>query len=468
MRVGLSLLCASLCAAGFAQDKPNFVVIFIDDMGWGDISANGQKNYTTPNIDRLAREGIRFTDFYAMSPGCSPSRAALLTGCYPQRVSIPGVLGPNSKIGLNPSETTLPELLKEQGYATAMYGKWHLGVTPPLSPLNHGFDEFFGLPYSNDMWPGLGKNWKPLMLFEGNEEIEEVKTLEDQDQLTRRYTERAVSFIRSQKDEPFFVYLPHSMVHVPIGVSSGFKGASGHTIYADAVMEIDWSVGQITSVLRELGLDDETMVIFTSDNGPWLPFGDHAGVTGGFREGKGTTFEGGMREPGIFWMPGRIPAGQVSSEIATTMDILPTIARLAGASLPENKIDGHNIWPLLSGAPGAKSPTSALFYYWPGELQAVRVGDWKLHVPHNHRHQEGPPGTDRKSAGQVTRRIGLSLYNLKDDPFETKNLAQDFPSVTWRLIELMNEMRADLGDTGRKMKGSGRRPPGRVLGSARA
>jgi len=461
MRAGLTAFFACASALALAQDKPNFIVIFIDDMGWGDISANGQTNYQTPNIDRLAAEGMRFTDFYAMSPGCSPSRAALLTGCYPQRVSIPQVLGPDSKIGLNPAETTIAEMLKEQGYATAMYGKWHLGVTTPLMPLNHGFDEFFGLPYSNDMWPVNGKTWPPLYLYEGNEPVKHIASLEDQDQLTRLYTERTIDFIKRHKDEPFFVYLPHSMVHVPLGVSTAFKGASNHTYFGDAVMEVDWSVGQITSALRELGLDDETMIVFTSDNGPWLPYGDHAGVTGGFREGKGTTFEGGMREPGIFWMPGRIPAGQVSSEIATTMDVLPTIAHLAGARLPEKRIDGHDIWPLLTDS-AAKSPTKALFYYWPGELQAVRVGDWKLHVPHSHRHQKGPGGKNGESAGQVMVNIGLSLFNLKDDPYETTNLAQEYPEVTWRLLELMNDMRNDLGDTGRRMQGTGRREPGRV------
>ncbi|MCH7945478.1 MAG: sulfatase [Armatimonadetes bacterium] len=449
-----------------AQERPNFIIIFLDDVGYGDLSSYGQTNYQTPHLDRLAAEGTRFTDFLVASPACSPSRAALLTGCYPQRVSVPGVLGPASKTGLHPDEITIADILKGQGYATAIVGKWHLGVTPPLLPLNQGFDEYFGLPYSNDMWPGLGKDWPPLMLYRGNEPVEEVKTLADQDQLTRRYTEFAVDFIKRKKDEPFFLYFPHSMGHVPLGVSEPFKGSSGHNYYADAMVEVDWSVGQIMKTLREEGLDRNTLVLFTSDNGPWLPFGDHAGVSGPLREGKGTTFEGGMREPFIAWWPGRVPAGRVSDTFVNAMDFLPTIARLAGTTEPQDRIiDGRDIAPVLFGETEV-SPHRYFFYYWPRQLQAVRAGDWKLHLPHSHRHQEGTPGTGGKSAGQVQRQIGLSLYNLRRDVGETVNLADEYPEVVARLLKLAELARPDLGDSLTDRTGENVRPAGKISGSA--
>ena len=468
MRSWLALLVVLVGGLAQAQERPNFIIIFLDDVGYGDLSSYGQTHYQTPHLDRLAAEGTRFTDFLVASPACSPSRAALLTGCYPQRVSVPGVLGPASKTGLHPDEITIADILKGQGYATAIVGKWHLGVTPPLLPLNQGFDEYFGLPYSNDMWPGLGKNWPPLMLYRGNEPFEEVKTLADQDQLTRRYTEYAVDFIRRKKDEPFFLYFPHSMGHVPLGVSESFKGKSGHTYYGDMMLEVDWSVGEIMKTLREEGLDRNTLVLFTSDNGPWLPFGDHAGVSGPLREGKGTTFEGGMREPFIAWWPGRVPAGRVSDTFVNAMDFLPTIARLAGTVEPQDRIiDGRDIAPVLFGETDV-SPHRYFFYYWPRQLQAVRVGDWKLHLPHQHRHQEGPPGVGGKSAGQVQRQIGLSLYNLRRDVGETENLAAEYPEIVERLLRMAELARRDLGDSLTKTTGENVRPAGKISGSARA
>jgi arylsulfatase A len=345
-----------------SADKPNIVIIFCDDVGYADIGVFGAKGYETPNLDRMAAEGVKFTDFYAAASLCTPSRAALLTGCYPQRVGLPSVLGPADKIGISDQEQTIAEILKPMGYATACYGKWHLGHHPKFLPTRHGFDEYFGLPYSNDMWPyhPTNKSFPDLPLIEGERIIEYNP---DQTQLTTWYTERAVRFIEKNKDRPFFLYLPHSMAHVPLFVSDKFKGKSERGLYGDVMMEIDWSVGQILSTLKRLDLDEKTLVIFCSDNGPWLSYGDHAGSAEPLREGKGTSFDGGHREPTVMRMPGTIRSRIVCNEPASTMDILPTIAKLAGAKLPAHRIDGKDIWPLMTGVPGAKSPHEAFLYY---------------------------------------------------------------------------------------------------------
>lgn len=448
-------------ALAVASRPPNVVVIFCDDLGFGDLSCYGNRAYKTPNLDRMASEGMRFTNFYAASPACSPSRAALLTGCYPVRVSVPEVLGPDSETGLNPQETNIASMLRPLGYATACVGKWHLGVKN-LMPTRQGFDTFFGLPYSHDMWPANGKNWPPLWLYKDDAPIEEIKSLDDQAQLTKKYTRFASDFIRANKNRPFFLYLPHSMPHVPLAASRSFLGKSGAGLYGDVIQEIDWSVGEILKTLRQAGLDKNTLVFFSSDNGPWRPYGDHAGSTGGLREGKGTTFEAGFREPGIFRWPGKIPAGSVSNEVATTMDLLPTIASLAGAKLPEAKIDGHDIRPLIFAEPGAKTPWKWFYYYWPDQLQAVRSGDWKLHVPHKHRHQTEPAGRNGKPAGEVTAEIGLALFDLSKDPAESTNVADQHPDVVRRLMRLIEIGRRELGDTITKSKGTDVRPPGKV------
>lgn len=457
-------------SSGEAGDDrpPNVIVFFADDMGYADLSCFGSEVCSTPRLDELAREGMRWTDFYSASPGCSPSRAALLTGCYPQRVGMPTILGPSSSHGLNPSETTIAELLRDRGYATAMVGKWHLGFgAKHLMPLEHGFDEYFGLPYSNDMWPyhygdqdrGLigNPNWPDLPVIDGHETVELNPR---QESLTPRYTERALDFIDRSADRPFFLYFAYSHPHVPIAASDAFRGRTGKGLYADMVAEIDDSVGQVVDRLREHGIDDETLIIFTSDNGPWTRFGNHAGSTGPLRGDKGTTFEGGMRMPCVAWWPGRIPAGTVCREVATTMDVLPTVAALAGAGLPELKIDGHDIRPLLFGEDGATSPTDAFYYYWPGELQAVRVGNWKLHVPHEHRTVE-EAGHDGTPGRQGKARIELSLFDLASDPGESVNLADSRPEVVAELMQLIERARADLGDTGTNNPGTGRRPSGR-------
>jgi len=461
---------ASGCANGLqasaneGRDRPpNFVVIFIDDMAYADIGPFGARDYPTPNLDRMAAEGVRFTDFYAAASSCTPSRAALMTGCYPQRVGLPDVLGPNAKIGISDQEKTIAEVLKPLGYATACYGKWHLGDKLKVLPTRHGFDEYLGLPYSNDMWPRhpeAPQAYPDLPLIEG----ERVVAYDpDQTQLTTWYPERAVRVIEKNKDRPFFLYVPHSMVHVPLHVSDKFKDKSGKGLFADVVMEIDWSVGQILSTLTRLGLDRNTMVVFCSDNGPWLSYGDHAGCAAPLREGKGTTFEGGQREPTLFWWPGTIPAGKTCNELTSTMDLLPTMARLAGAQLPEHKIDGKDIWPLLAGQAGAKSPHEAFFFYQSFALEAVRSGPWKLHFPHAYRTLgDGPRAVGGVPAKYKQAKTELALYNLETDIGEQHNVADQNPDVVARLQRLADAMRQDLGDSARKAEGTGRRPSGQV------
>ena len=443
------------------ERKPNFVIIFCDDQGYADVGCFGAQGFNTPNLDRMAEEGIRFTDFHASTAVCSASRASLLTGCYPERVGILGALFPESKIGISDEEVTIAEIVKEQGYATAIYGKWHLGDALPFLPTRHGFDDYFGLPYSNDMWPKhptIGDQFKPLPLIEGEKVIE---YLDDQTYLTTWYTERAVKFIEANKDRPFFLYVPHSMPHVPLYVSDKFRGKSRKGLYGDVIMEIDWSVGQILETLKEQGLDRNTLVIFTSDNGPWLSYGDHAGSAGNLREGKGTMFEGGMREPCIMRWPGKIPAGAVCSELATTMDILPTLTGLAGGKLPEHKIDGHDIWPLMTAQAGAKTPTGVYFCYYAGELQAVRSGKWKLHFPHAYRTMAGRPGGTGGLPEPYSRdEIGLELFDLENDAGETTDVAKEYPEVVERLQELAEQAREDLGDKLTGRLGKGVRAPG--------
>jgi arylsulfatase A len=441
-------------------DKPNVVIIFCDDVGYADIGVFGARGYETPNLNRMAAEGVKFTDFYAAASSCTPSRAALLTGCYPQRVGLPNVLGPADKIGISNEEQTIAQILKPLGYATACYGKWHLGHHPKFLPTRHGFDEYFGLPYSNDMWPyhPTNKSFPDLPLVEG-ERIVEYNP--DQTQLTTWYTEHAVRFIEKNKNRPFFLYVPHSMAHVPLFVSDKFKGKSERGLYGDVMMEIDWSVGQILATLKRLGLDEKTLVIFCSDNGPWLSYGDHAGSAKPLREGKGTSFDGGHREPTVMRMPGTIPAGIVCDEPVSTMDILPTVAKLTGAKLPAYQIDGKDIWPLMTGVPGAKSPHEAFFYYRSYALEAVRSGKWKLHLPHSYRTLAGRPGGRGGMPAEYEQaKIGPALFDLQNDIGEQHDVSAQHPAVLERLIGLAERMRQDLGDSARKMPGQNRRPPG--------
>lgn len=469
------LLCAALpvLAQTPAARLPNFVVIFADDLGYADVGCFGAKEIQTPHLDRMAAEGMRFTSFYAAQAVCSASRAALLTGCYPNRIGLLGALGPKSKTGIHDHELTIAEVLKPRGYATAIFGKWHLGDAPCFLPTRHGFDEYFGLPYSNDMWPfhpehvnlppDVAKRkagYPELPLIEGDRVAISPVTAEHQAQLTTWYTERAVRFIERHRDRPFFLYVPHAMPHVPLFVSDKFKGKSAAGLYGDVIMEIDWSVGQILDALQRHGLDERTLVVFTSDNGPWLLYGNHGGSAKPWREGKGTMFEGGVRVPCIMRWPGRIPAGRECRELAATIDLLPTFARLAGADLPTDRIlDGKDIGALLGGGPEARTPHDAYYFYYGRELQAVRSGKWKLHFPHGYPQPE-PPGGDGLPGKYAQRRIGLELFDLESDPAETTDVAARHPEVVRRLEAIGERARADLGDSATKREGAGVRPVG--------
>jgi arylsulfatase A len=433
---------------------PNFVIIFADDLGYGDLSCYGAELISTPRIDQMAEEGVRFSDFYSLAPICTPSRASLLTGCYPMRVGLPNVLDPWSDIGIHPDEIALAELLKPRGYATACIGKWHLGHQAEFHPQRHGFDYYFGLPYSNDMhMTPKGNEGVPLM--RGEEVIEKPA---DQSTLTKRYTEESIRFIRENKDRPFFLYLPHTFPHIPLFASESFQGTSDAGPYGDAVEEIDWSTGQILDALDECGLDRDTLVIFTSDNGP-----ENRAVressAGPLRDGKFSTFEGGMRVPFIARWPKRIKPGTECREIAAMFDLYPTLAGLADANLPTGRIiDGKDIWPLLAGERDARTPHEMLFYYRASQLQAVRSGKWKLIVDYADKKYTS---ADRKEF--ELRKHEPHLYDLSTDIGETKDIANENPDVVERLMALAEKCREDLGDAMPDRKGKNVREPGKAV-----
>ncbi len=444
-----------------AAPLPNVVLFFVDDLGFGDVGVHGCRGYATPNIDRLAREGVELTDFYVSQPVCSASRASLLTGCYAVRVGISGALGPHSAVGLDPDETTLAEVFKSRGYATAIFGKWHLGDRPELLPLSQGFDEYYGIPYSNDMWPYHPERpgaWGDLPTLEGDRV---VGYNTDQNRFTGDFTARSVDFIERHRGEPFFLYIAHPMPHVPLHASEAYRGTTERGLFGDVVSEIDASVGAVLEALERTGLDERTLLIFTSDNGPWLSYGDHAGSAGPFREGKGTTFEGGVREPFFARFPGHLPAGRRFAAPVMTIDLLPTLAGLIGAPPPERKIDGLDIWPVLER--GAPSPHEALFFwYHSGSLEAVRMGDWKLHFPHAYRTMRGrAPGTGGIPGKYAQAKTGLELYDLATDPGESHDLAAEQPEVVARISALAEEMRRRLGDRLTGTKGEEIRSPRR-------
>ncbi|MDZ4404041.1 sulfatase [Prosthecobacter sp.] len=458
--------------ASFAATSPNIVIIFMDDMGYADVGCFGAQGYQTPNIDKLAAEGRKFTNFHVAQPVCSASRTALLTGCYPNRVGIHGALGPSAKHGINADEMTIAELVKQKGYATAAVGKWHLGSLPQFLPVKHGFDEYYGIPYSNDMWPYHPQAKKgaypKLPMVENDRIVDEEITPEDQTHLTTDYTERGVRFIQKNKDKPFFLYLAHSMVHVPLFVSDKFKGKSGKGLFGDVMMEVDWSVGRIIDTLKENGLEDNTWVIFTSDNGPWLSYGEHAGSAGPLREGKGTCWEGGTRVAGLMKWPGKIPAGTTTDTMMMTIDLLPTIAHVIDAKLPEHTIDGLNCWPVVSGEPGAKNPHDFYaFYYEQNQLQAITSGDgrWKLQLPHSFRSlpTDLPKATGGKPVNyKPVKIVQPELYDLYTDISESKNLAAGNPDEVARLQKFADTIRAELGDSLMKLpKGAGSREAGK-------
>jgi len=415
-----------------ADATPNIVLIFIDDLGYADIGPFGNQEVRTPHLDKFAAEGMKFTSFYA-TPVCSMSRACLMTGCYNTRVSVPGVLFPNSTVGLNPGEITLAEIVKQKGYATCAIGKWHLGHHPEFMPLRQGFDRFFGLPYSNDMQAGR-KNMPPLPLYDDEKVIE---TQPDQSQLTRRYTEQAVKFIRDHQGAPFFVYLPHTMIHGPLAASEAFLGKSKMGLVGDAIEEIDWSVGQIMAALQELKLDENTLVIFSSDNGP---AGSRAAPP--FRGSKGSNFEGGVREPCIMRWPGKIPAGTTCNQIAGNIDILPTFAKLVGAEPPKDRIlDGRDISPLMFD-PNSGPVRDTHLYIGGTQAAAIRQGDWKLFLkgdPLKKKAKEEAAPKPKSKGGPVP-----SLYNLAADPGETKDVAAANPEIVARLKQELLDRDAEI------------------------
>lgn len=471
---GMLLLLPNLVAlagaAGDAERLPNFIVIFCDDLGYADIGPFGAEGHETPHLDRMAREGMKFTDFYVGRSFCTPSRAALLTGCIPTRVGIGGNFGPHSKTGLNPDEMTIAEVLKAKGYATACFGKWHLGHLPKFLPPNQGFDEYFGIPYSNDMWPFHPnvrhlpmeqrlQRWPHLPLYAGTRIINPQVSAEDQVHFTTQFAERAVQFIQTHREGPFFIYLANPQPHVPLFVSKKYQGASQRGLFGDVIREIDWGVGQIVAALQQHSIDEQTCIVFTSDNGPWLLYGDHAGSAKPLREGKGTNFEGGFRVSCLMRWPGRIPTGQTCREVAGAIDLLPTFARLAGAPLPPYKIDGKDIAPLMFAAPGARSPHEVFYHYDGGNrLMALRSGKWKLMFAQDFNSPIpgscGIPGTSRR------RHIELSLFDLENDIGETTNLADEHPEVVQRLRAYAAKIREQLGD-GKQNAGTQRRPLGR-------
>jgi len=458
---------------------PNIVIIFTDDQGYADVGVFGARGFQTPNLDHLAAQGRIFRNFHVAQPVCSASRTALLTGCYPNRLGIHGALGPRSKVGISSNEMTLAELVKQRGYATAIFGKWHLGDAPQFLPVRHGFDEYFGLPYSNDMWPlhpdrlKLPANdpkrtgYPELVMFEGDKVVIPQITHEDQNQLTTWYTEHAVRFIEKNQARPFFLYLAHNMPHVPLHVSDKFRGKTVRGLYGDVIEEIDWSVGQVMDALERTGVAGNTWVIFTSDNGPWLCYGEHAGSAYPLREGKGTCWEGGTREPCIMRWPGKIPAGTESKQMLMSLDLFPTIAKLIGAELPNHRIDGRDVWPIISGENRAKNPHSAYwFYYEVNQLQAVVTGDgrWKLQLPHTYRTLAGKPGgRDGLPVPYEQRKLEKAeLYDLVNDISEVTDVAARHPDLVKRLEGEAEKAREELGDALTKRTGKGVREPGRV------
>lgn len=446
-----------------ASERPNIILIFADDLAYGDLGIYGAKGWTTPNLDQLAEDGTRFTQFYVPHAVCTASRAALLTGAYANRLELYGALDHTAKHGLNPEETTIAELLKANGYQTGMVGKWHLGHHPEFLPTRQGFDSYFGLPYSNDMWPNHpeSKNYyPPLPLIEGEKAI---AYLEDQQELSSWYTYKSLEFIEKNQEKPFFLYLAHNMPHVPLYVSDKFKGKSEQGLYGDVMMEIDWSVGEIRKKLKELGLEENTLVIFTSDNGPWLSYGGHAGLQGGLKEGKGTSWDGGIRVPAIFTWPGKIPAGTVQNQSAMTIDILPTLAKLTGSPLPKLKIDGSDIWSLVMGEKGSLKPYFA--YYNTNELQAVIYGKWKLVFPHTYR--TIPVGTELRNDGIPVKYSHIKLekaqlFDLAKDPGESMDVSAQNPEILTQLNGFADQARADMGDSLTGKVGIGNRKAGRI------
>ena len=432
------------------ERRPNIIVIFTDDQGYNDIGIFGSPDILTPNLDQMATEGMKFMNFYVAQAVCSASRAALLTGTYPNRLGIHGALDHSSENGLNPNETTIAEMLKPLGYKTAIFGKWHLGHHPEFLPTNQGFDEYFGIPYSNDMWPNHPETkdyYPPLPLYENNTVIDTVWT--DQSMFTTWFTEKSVDFIKRNKEKPFFLYLAHPMPHVPLFVSDKFKGKSKRGLYGDVIMEIDWSVGEVLKALKENDLEENTLVIFLSDNGPWLSYSGHSGSANPLKEGKGTSWDGGVKVPTIMKWKGKIPMGKVQKNPAMSIDILPTIASLTGAQLPSLRIDGLDISSMLKDNT-ATSPQEAYFvYYNRNELQAIVMGDWKLYFPHRYR-SLAPDQVFRDDGIPIKYAMinleEMELFHIPTDPSEKNNVINENPHVVDLFLKLADKAREDMGD----------------------
>lgn len=455
---------------------PNVIVVFIDDEGYGDVGVYGATGFETPNLDQMAAEGMRFTNFYSAQPVCSASRAGLLTGCYPNRIGFFGALFPWDTTGINTEEWTIAEMFKDKGYATACFGKWHLGWQKEFLPLQHGFDEYTGVPYSNDMWPRSNvtgeltpdNKWSTrypeLPLVNGNETTGRLTSLKDQDGLTTLYTEKAVDFINRKADEPFFLYVPHSMGHIPLGVSDKFRGKSEQGLYGDVMMEIDWSVGEINKALEANNIADNTIIIFTTDNGPWLNYGNHAGSAGGLREGKTTSWEGGQRVPFIVKWPGKTPKGTVCNQLACAIDLLPTFAGIIDGKMPAKKIDGVNITSLLQGDFASTPRETILYYHGKNNLNGVRKGNWKLVLPHTYASYDTKPGMDGAGGARVRTTIDApELYNMMRDPGEQYNVIEYHPEKVAEIMEVVEQARKDLGDLNVEIpKGSENRTIGQL------
>ena len=452
--VTVVLLLSTGCTEPQGQRKggPNVIIIFADDMGYTDLSSFGADRWETPNLDRMASEGVRFTNFYVPTPACSPSRAAMLTGRYPLKAGVREVISPRTLRGLPEVEVTSAELFREAGYVTAAIGKWHLGTHPNFLPTNHGFDSWFGLPYSNDYSPKSINNprsyaaqWPRLPLFRDTTIVEREP---DQRLLTERYTQEALQFIDRYRSEPFFLYLAHSMPHVPLWVSDPFEDATGAGLYGDVISEVDASTGRIMDQLARLGLDESTIVVFTSDNGPWLLMGDHGGTRGNFREGKATTFEGGIRMPAMIRAPGRIEPGRTIEEPVIVMDVFPTVLSLAGIDIPDN-LDGLDLAPALQNQTEL-DPERALFFYRSGQLRSMRKGKWKMHVPHRYLSMTpelgGVPGSGGHPGTYGRGEIGVALYDLEVDPGETTDVKDKYPDVVQDLMIHIEYARAHIGD----------------------
>ena len=446
------------------ETPPNVVFILADDLGYGDLSSYGSKIYRTVNLDQMANDGVKLTSYYAAQPVCSASRAAILTGSYPNRIGISNAFGPESNLGINQDELTLAEMLKSNGYETGIFGKWHLGSREEFFPTNHGFDKFYGILYSNDMW-----RWHPenpesypqsLMLYSNEDPIMEIT---DQSNLTKDITTESIKFIEENKNKPFFIYIAHPQPHVPLFVSNNFKDFTGNGLYADVIAEIDYSVGRILNSLEQNKLTNNTIIIFTSDNGPWLSYGDHSGSAGIYREGKGTTWEGGVRVPSIIKYPKKLKPAIVDEPVMG-IDWMPTIADLTRSKLSNNKIDGQNIWPLLSGETRKSPHENLYFYYRDNELHSIRMNDWKIHFSRSYRSLNGREGG--RNGFPVKYDMNLivknELYNLKNDPEEKINVYDRYPHIAKKIEELGDEARNILGDNLKGIKGKENREVGKV------